>query len=118
MPCRNYIQIYTRLPWLCRYIFLDTPGHLSYDIFRQVAIPAKVVGEYGENGVLYRMVDIRSRKKYEAKFLQCFEKLETKILLYGYADYKEYCAKFVAMEEEARQNEEEQLLFRKKEKIT
>jgi hypothetical protein len=77
-----------------RYAYVDLNVDHDYigdSLFYKKNIPVKFGNEYIREGDKYRVITCKIPRKYKDAFEDALKELETKMCLFGYNDYEEYC---------------------------
>lgn len=91
------------------YAYVDHCSYLADSLFVQNKVRMKFKGECVKTGSPYRIVFCKVRKKDTERFEEALERLNSKMLLFGYKDYSDMCNEVAKMLEEgtkARENGE------------
>jgi len=75
-------------------MIIDTPEYLADSLFIQEQVRVDFGKEYRKEDSAYVMIFCKIRKKDENKFLKALGRLENKMLLMGYRDYRNFCRDF------------------------
>ena len=76
------------------YMYFDlnvTSDYMADSLFYKRDIPVKFKREMVRSGDKYRIIICSIHRKYQKAFEEALEELKTKMCLFGYNDYEEYC---------------------------
>lgn len=93
-PDRHFIFLEQFSLFFRYYAFVDTEEYLADQLFTQEKIRVRFSWECHRADSNYCIVFCKIRKCDEQAFLAALQKLQAKMLLYGYTDYPDFCHKF------------------------
>lgn len=88
---KNYVDIYSCIPWVKKFMYIDTRDYLADALFAEKRIPMKFKGEFVKSGCKYIIVSASCPKKYWEVVLSALRELPDKMLLLGNTDYEDMC---------------------------
>lgn len=95
MAYKNYIEIRKISLLYYHYCFVDTNEYLADGIFYKNRITVRFGAEFVREGISYRFIFCKIRKKDRNIFLQSMEELKKKMLLTRNVDYERFCEKII-----------------------
>ena len=95
MDYKNYIEIRKISLLYYQYYFVDTGEYLADGIFYQNRITVRYGAEFVREGIRYRFIFCKIRKKDRSIFFKSMEELKKKMLLTGHGDYEYFCERII-----------------------
>lgn len=97
----NNLELSTKLPNTCEYLFVDTPNHRADQIFIRNKIPVRFLRrELSCEDAAYVIVFCRFKKKHRSRFLESMADLERSMVMEGHTNYAEFCIDLMKMLED------------------
>lgn len=73
------------------YAYVDSTENLADQLFILHKVQVSFGKEFIKDGLRYKVIFCKVRKKDETLFLTALAELDNKLLLLGYTDYDEFC---------------------------
>ena len=94
---KNYWKLKDYSLFSVPYAYVDHSSYLADQLFIDQKVRVKFKGEMMRENSPYCVVFCRVRKKDTIKFEEALDKLENKMLLFGYTDYAGVCGEIQEM---------------------
>ena len=100
---KNYWRMKNFSIFSVSYVYVDHSSYQADQLFVQNKVRVKFKGEFAKAESSYRIVFCKVMKKDVERFEEALDKLKSKMLLMGYADYPDVCREITKMIEQSKE---------------
>lgn len=93
---KNGLVLSTLSPLNQHFAFVDVPEYLADALFIKHKVTVHFMEEYTYPDSPYRIIFCRCRKWDAGRLTAALNELPNKMLIFGYADYPEFCRNFLS----------------------